>query len=222
MALVGARAGAISQGSVRWHCSSGIQYYGYWRAETRKHASRLGPLQESGIKAIISLQGLYNKENYSDYTQLIERVKAVKNHPALWGYLLWDEPMAADAIETWLAGSAAAVRKRMARIRFSPICCPVSHGGLMKKTSSIISRQISPICSVTTGMFFLRTTTPPMATSINLESIRRQALKYNIPFNNIFLSIPHFDYRDPSEADLRWQVFTSLAYGAKAWPILPI
>ena len=49
----------------------------------------------------------------------------------------------------------------------------------------------------------------------NLEIIRRQGIKHHTPFCYILLSVPHGPYRDPSEADLRWQVNTALAYGAR-------
>jgi hypothetical protein len=49
----------------------------------------------------------------------------------------------------------------------------------------------------------------------NLEIMRRLALKAGIPFNQIIVSMKHFGYRECSEADLRWQVFTSLAYGSR-------
>ena len=50
---------------------------------------------------------------------------------------------------------------------------------------------------------------------LNMEIIRAKALKYGVPFWFILLSTPHYGYRTPSEGDLRWQVFTALAYGAK-------
>jgi hypothetical protein len=50
----------------------------------------------------------------------------------------------------------------------------------------------------------------------NMETIRRNALKYGAAMGFIFQCTPHGTYRDPSEADLRWQVNTGLAYGCKA------
>lgn len=50
----------------------------------------------------------------------------------------------------------------------------------------------------------------------NMETIRRNALKYNAAMGFIFQCTPHGTYRDPSETDLRWQVNTGLAYGCKA------
>ena len=49
----------------------------------------------------------------------------------------------------------------------------------------------------------------------NLSLIREAGLRWGVPPWNIILSIPHFGYRDPTEAEMRWQVYTSLAYGMK-------
>src|SRR3954467_4958402 len=50
----------------------------------------------------------------------------------------------------------------------------------------------------------------------NMETIRRNALKYDAAMGFIFQCTPHGTYRDSSETDLRWQVNTGLAYGCKA------
>ena len=49
----------------------------------------------------------------------------------------------------------------------------------------------------------------------NLETMRIHALKRGIPFWNYFNTMPFGPHTDPTEAQIRWQVFTSLAYGAK-------
>jgi hypothetical protein len=49
----------------------------------------------------------------------------------------------------------------------------------------------------------------------NLEVIRREARRAQTPFAAILLVTPHGPYRDPTEAELRWQVYTALAYGAR-------
>ena len=49
----------------------------------------------------------------------------------------------------------------------------------------------------------------------NLEIVRWHCLKAKLPLVQIINCLPHFGYRDPSEADLRWQVYTSLAYGSR-------
>src|SRR5436190_19455958 len=49
----------------------------------------------------------------------------------------------------------------------------------------------------------------------NLESCRKQSLAANIPFWNYFASMAFNDHIDPTEAQIRWQIFASIAYGAK-------
>ncbi|HWF18108.1 MAG TPA: hypothetical protein VG754_02530, partial [Verrucomicrobiae bacterium] len=49
----------------------------------------------------------------------------------------------------------------------------------------------------------------------NLEQMRAVAKKHNLPFWNIVLACAHFSFREPTAADLRFEVFSSLAYGAR-------
>jgi len=49
----------------------------------------------------------------------------------------------------------------------------------------------------------------------NLEAMRLASVKYKRPFWNVILATAHFNYREPTFADMRFQVFTTLAYGGK-------
>jgi hypothetical protein len=49
----------------------------------------------------------------------------------------------------------------------------------------------------------------------NLAVMRMYALQANIPFWNFFNIMPYGPHTDPTEAQVRWQIYTSLAYGAK-------
>ena len=49
----------------------------------------------------------------------------------------------------------------------------------------------------------------------NLEQMRRAGLKFGLPFWNIVLTVGHFNYREPTAADLRFQVYTTLVYGGR-------
>lgn len=49
----------------------------------------------------------------------------------------------------------------------------------------------------------------------NLEIIRKLSLAADLPYLQIVCSLKHMGYRECSEADLRWQVYTSLAYGSR-------
>ena len=49
----------------------------------------------------------------------------------------------------------------------------------------------------------------------NLEAVRAAALRHGIPFWNIVLSNAHFSHAEPTEAGLRFQLYTTLAHGAR-------
>lgn len=49
----------------------------------------------------------------------------------------------------------------------------------------------------------------------NLADMREHSLRAQIPFWNFFNTMPYGPHTDPTEAQLRWQIFASLCYGAK-------
>lgn len=49
----------------------------------------------------------------------------------------------------------------------------------------------------------------------NLAVMRKYSLANSIPFWNFFNIMPYGPHTDPTEAQIRWQAFTSIAYGAK-------
>jgi hypothetical protein len=50
---------------------------------------------------------------------------------------------------------------------------------------------------------------------LNLEQMRAGAKKHKLPFWNIILANAHFNYREPSAADMKFQVYSTLAYGGR-------
>ena len=49
----------------------------------------------------------------------------------------------------------------------------------------------------------------------NLAAVRNVSQEFGVPFWNYFSTITLYAHSDPTEAHLAWQMFTSLAYGAK-------
>jgi hypothetical protein len=49
----------------------------------------------------------------------------------------------------------------------------------------------------------------------NLEEVHAASRSSGIPFCSILLSVGHFNYREPSATDLRFEVYSALAYGAR-------
>ena len=50
----------------------------------------------------------------------------------------------------------------------------------------------------------------------NLEMIRDNARKHDVPWMSIILTTEHWHYRWPTEAEVRWEAFTALTYGSTA------
>ena len=49
----------------------------------------------------------------------------------------------------------------------------------------------------------------------NLETVRKYALQQGVQFWNYFNTMPFGPHTDPTEAQIRWEIYTWLAYGAK-------
>ncbi|HOA72207.1 MAG TPA: hypothetical protein PL151_06495 [Phycisphaerae bacterium] len=140
--------------------------------------------------------------------------------PACIGYILKDEPTAAEFPE--LAARVKEFRAarpgKLALINLFPSYAPLSALG-------------TPSYDEHVRLFVEQTNTDvlcfdyyPMMTPDadgrqgyceNLEVVRRHSLQAGIPFWNFFNTMPFGPHSDPTEAQLCWQIYTSLAYGAK-------
>ncbi len=141
------------------------------------------------------------------------------DHPAFRGLYLKDEPSAAK-----FADLAHVNQYLLAR---EPNCVPfinlfptyASQEQLGTKTYEEhvdrFMRQVKPKVLSYDHYALMEDGTERKDYFRNMEIIRSAGLKYDTPYWYIFLITPHFAYRDPSEGDLRWQVYTALAYGYK-------
>jgi len=161
-----------------------------------------------------------------DNAEIERRVRALTDrcadHPATFGYYLRDEPPSIDYpdLERWSKAFLKADPDALPYINLFPNYVPldaIKSWGL-KGYEDYVDK-------------YIETVNPPFISydhyalmedgSLrygyfqNLESIRKAALKNNIPFWNIVLSNAHFQYAEPSPAGLRFQAYTTLAYGAR-------
>jgi hypothetical protein len=140
-------------------------------------------------------------------------IKEVGNHPSLYGYHVKDEPPESDFAE--LAKAVAAV-KELAPGRWPYINLFPGQGASYDNYLDHFVQTVHPtalsydrysvIGDIGSGDF------DPLFWS-NLAQVRNAATRYRLPFWNIVLSSPHWRYRDLTPADLRLQVWGSLAYG---------
>ena len=147
-------------------------------------------------------------------------IPRLKNHPALYGYFLQDEPWPKDISETTQRYQAMAKQdtRKPTYVNLLPdygdgmpreIQMP-PYKDYLKQTSAIglpfISFDFYPI---------LKSGIRPTWYSC-LEDIRQESLRTGKPFWAFALCTPHADYPQPTIETLRLQVYSDLAYGAQA------
>lgn len=182
-----------------------ISIHPFWGSSVNDILRVLDEAQKSGVRLLVGSNLLY-----SDYWKLIS---AIKNHPALYGYYLRDEPMQSDidVLSRVHNNIRAADQSHICYLNLLPnYGLSTSYEQYLRLASemslSVISFDHYPI--TTSG---IRTTWYE-----NLELIRQESKRTNTPFWAFVLSTPHYHYPQPTLASLRLQIYSNLAYGARA------
>jgi hypothetical protein len=183
----------------------------------------LDACRAAGLKAII------NEADTRDYdwakvdpnaarTRVTQLIKEVGGRSGVFGYYLTDEPSA--GLFPGLATVASVVKEQQPGvwpyINLLPNYATPDQLGAPTYDAYVekfIETCHPPILSYDHYAIFEGGGFRPEYFA-NLESMRRASLKHDIPFWQIVLSVGCLNYREPSEADMRFQVYTSLAYGA--------
>ena len=191
------------------------------RAETPEQGCQALALAEQvGIAAIVWDPRIHRDlPDTPDWERTVQKVvDDYAEHPALWGYFITDEPHLTDFSNLARLTQAFLTRdpERVPYINLFPNYASPDQLGTIDYAHHVRA--------------YLETVRPPLLSYDhyalledgnrpeyfpNLETIRDEALRARVPFWNIVLATPHFNYRDPSPADMRWQVYTTLAYGGK-------
>jgi hypothetical protein len=186
--------------------------------------SALDNCHAAGLKAIVSDIRLsdYDWENVdanAARTRVAEVVGEVRNHAAVFGYYLRDEPK--TSYFPGLAKVAGIVKElhpgAWPYMNLFPIYCPPFALGAASYDEYV--EQFIETCKPTILSYdnysLMTGTELRPGYFANLEAMRRAARKHNLPFWNIVLASAHFNYREVTQADFRFQAYTSLAYGAR-------
>lgn len=141
-------------------------------------------------------------------------------HPAFAGYFIGDEPGAGAfaALAETFAYLAQKDPNHPAYVNLYPNYCP-PHGLGTATYDEYIQRWLSQVkpAILSYDHYHFHTKYDRPGFFANLEVIRREALKANVPFWQIALLINQFDYRMPTEAEKRWEAMQTLAYGGKGF-----
>ena len=187
-------------------------------------AKDLDAVHAAGMKAIVHDP---RSSNY-DWTSVdadaarknvASLIAEVGDHPAVFGYYLRDEPHA-----SWFPEleKVASVVRELAPGKWPYINLFPNYADMNQLSAKDYGDYLDQ---------FIATCKPPILSydhyalmadgSLrggyfkNLEQMRLAAGRGKVPFWNIVLAAAHFDYREVTAADFRFQAFTTLAYGGR-------
>ena len=190
--------------------------------------ARYRELSEAGFNLVVGTRGLTVPEQLTlcDRYGLKAIVQAdgpaseLPDGPACWGYVMRDEPGASLFPE--LAKRAGEIRTarpgRIGYVNLFPNYASPDQLGTATYEEHVTRflREVKPeVLSMDHYPAMRPDADTRDAYCRNLELFRRHSLEAGIPYWNYFYSMPFNDRLDPTEAQIRWQIYTSLAHGAR-------
>lgn len=165
--------------------------------------------ERTGVKILFTCNDLRSRP---DSTAAL-----VKDHPALWGYFLRDEPWCGDFpdLAAWARKIEKADKTHPLYLNLFPnaIDCPTIGA---KDYRDYVSRFIDEV-----GLPLVSFDHYPVKNDglheewyENLEIIRDEASRNGLPFWAFAMCVPHWHYPMPQPEHLRLEMYTDLAYGA--------
>jgi hypothetical protein len=169
--------------------------------------NQLALCEKHGLKAIVSMAGLPPDK--------------LPTGNSCWGYHIVDEP-SADSFPG-LRNIVDSLRKarpgKLGYINLYPSYAPLHALGTTSYVQHV-SRFVSEVrpdvlCMDHYPMFQPTGADGRDSYCQNLEVLRQESVSAKIPFWNFFNTMPFGPHSDPTEAQIRWQIFASIAHGAK-------
>jgi len=193
---------------------------GGWNLGWARNVEDLDTYYRHGIRALM----MVNIPDINDPVQakaLEEKIKLVRNHPAMYAYFIGDEPNASafPALGKLIAFIKKLDPTHLSYINLLPVDAPVSMLGTQGDTATAYKEHVEQ---------FVKLVKPELLSYdfynfleggdndnyfLNLSIIRDAAIKAKIPFMNIVQAIGWPGYRPTDEHQLRWLAYTTLAYG---------
>ena len=186
----------------------------------------LDACRKYGLKYIIGDGRIFAKEpGDPDFAASLDAVIAdYSGHPATGGYFITDEPNS-SAFPKLAAINQHLFKKDPQHLPFINLF--PNYANEDQLGNKTYEEHVQQFCSVVKPQilsydhYIMMATDPEKPEHLgsyftNMEIVRTEGLKNGIPSCYILLVVPHWGYRNPTAADLRWQVNTALAYGYKA------
>lgn len=187
--------------------------------DAKSIAAQITAADSAGIPIIVSAQS--GGGNASDLP--------VSSSEMFWGYQIQDEPSTEtfDGLATFTREIAEERPGKLRFINLLPNYATLEQlgEGVESYEDDYVARFVSEVQPDVLCMDHYPFFEWPNATNAtnattggyrsNLAVLRRVALAHDIPFWNFFNVMPFGGHSDPTLSQIRWQVFTSLAFGAK-------
>ena len=145
-------------------------------------------------------------------------VKEVRNHPAALGFFLYDEPR--TQMMPGLARVASKLRQAMPEawvyVNLLPNYATAEQLGAPTYEAYVqecVDEMHPPLLSYDNYSLFNGEMLGRFFT--NLAAVRSASQKAAIPFWNVVLANSHFSYMEPTDATLRLQAYSTIAYGGR-------
>jgi hypothetical protein len=180
--------------------------------------------EAAGLKVIVSDPRVSNYD-WRNVDESVARknvkslVDEIGKHPAIYGYYLRDEPGA--ELFDGLAKVSALI-KELAPGKWPYINLFPNYANAQQLGSASYDEHLQKflaVCKPTQLSYdhYALMDDGSLRNGYwqNLESMRAAAQRADIPFWNIILTVAHFNYREPTAADLRFQVYSTLACGGR-------
>ena len=145
-------------------------------------------------------------------------VNSYRNHPALKGYYVRDEPgfLEFSSLADLLDALADRDPNHLGFINLFPnYATPIQLGSSNYEDYVERFMQIVQPELLSYDYYPFLKTGDRTSFFENLGLVRRKSEKYAVPFWSIVQCVTHGSYRRLTEAELRWQIFHHLAYGAQ-------
>jgi hypothetical protein len=183
----------------------------------------LDDVHKLGMKCFVTdpLIMIRGGETLAD-AEITSRVQAITartaTHPAVYGYHLLDEPKPDlfPVIQKWVAAFHERAPDRVAYTNLLPNYSKrPGPGGPFKDYLTSFVQQVHPKAYSYDHYSLFEGGGVREAYFPNLETARKVSLRTGVPFWQVLLGNSHFHYAEPTAAGFRFQVYSSLAYGAR-------
>ena len=160
------------------------------------------------------------KEDWQIRRHVANLVQRVGRHKAVYGYYVLDEPGSQyyPELAVWVESYRTFAPQAVAYINLFGDHATPQQMGVATYAEYVDSyvQMVRPAFLSYDHYSMMADGTVRSGYFRNLEVMRAAGLRHNLPFWNIVLGNAHYDYAAPTDAGLRFQLYTTLAYGRGA------